>query len=102
MAEMTTTGHTDNLGPMPIGIGQSSHRAGNLLVEAGPAAARMELGVRNVKRGSTPPADVRAFIKEVVVLAGVGRFGAFVNDHPLFLRCQFVHSSPSSSFRSSS
>ena len=47
-------------------------------VEGGPAAARVVLRLRREQLGSAPRAVVGAWVERVVVLAGEGRFGAFL------------------------
>src|SRR3989304_7323166 len=64
MSQMGTAPCTLNLCPNAIRIGQSLHRSGNLVVEAGPPAFCLKLAFRTVKRGTTPFATVASAFPE--------------------------------------
>src|SRR6476661_4292835 len=67
------------------------YRSRDLLVEGGPAAARVELRVGGVQRRVALPAEIGALDVEVVVFAGERKLGAFVEDDPRLFRIKFVH-----------
>src|SRR5690606_40680545 len=71
-------------------VRQASHRAGDLVVECGPAAAGVELVLGAVQGRVAAPADVGAGLEEVVVLAGEGRLRALELDDVALLRRQLV------------
>src|SRR5688572_17291812 len=93
VAEVPATGGAFDLDTTAIGVRQPPHGTGDLLIERWPAAARVELCIRDVERRVAPSADVGALDKEVVVLAGEWPLGAFVHDHPSLGRSELVHGS---------
>src|SRR5438876_4032988 len=91
VAEMPAADAALDLDPLPVWIAQPLHRPRDLLIERRPPAARVELRRRDVERRVAPPAHVRAFLEEVVVLPAEGSFRSLVDDDPLFRRCELVH-----------
>src|SRR5262245_50371286 len=84
--QVPAAGRAQDLDAVAVGVGLVPHRSRDLLVKAGPAAARVELAVGGVQWGVAAPADVGAFLKGVLVFAGEGPLGALVDDDALFSR----------------
>ena len=91
MAQMSSAFRADDLGPASVGVGNAPDRSLDLVIETGPAAARIELVRRAVKRLAALPAAVDARLVVVVILAGEGPLGALVDDHPFFFLCKRFH-----------
>ena len=60
VAQVAAAVGADDLGPAAIGVGDAPDAALDLVVEARPAAAAVELVLRAVERGVALPADVGA------------------------------------------
>lgn len=74
-----------------VGIGGAAHGPGDLVVEARPAASRVELVGRAVERRAALAADVGARLAVVVELSGEGGFGSLLFDDPFLFGCQRFH-----------
>jgi hypothetical protein len=89
--QVAAAGRTLDLDPLTVRVRKPLHRAGDLLVEARPATARVELGVRDIERCVTAAAHVRALLEEVVVLTAERGLRALVNDDPRFCWRERIH-----------
>jgi hypothetical protein len=85
VSQMSATPSALDLGSRTIGVGEPANAARDLLVKAWPTTARIELGVRPVKRGPASPALIRSSRGGVLVLTGERRLGSLAHDHALFL-----------------
>ena len=88
MSQVPAAGRAGDLGPPPVRVAGADHRPGDLLVEAGPATARVEFGCGGVKRRSTLPAEICAFRKSIFIFPGERHLGALMEDHALFFGCE--------------
>jgi len=88
VTEVPTASCTLDLDPLSIRVRYPTDRSGDLLVEGGPAAVGIELGIRPVERCPAALAFVRAGNELALVLSRERSLGPLVEDH-LFLRpCQ--------------
>ena len=76
---------TNNFDSKTIGVRQTIDSALDLVVEAGPAAAGVELVTGAVERGVAALAEVGALGPVLLVFPGEGRLGALLEDDALFL-----------------
>src|SRR5206468_2411117 len=76
VAEVSTARGALDLDAVTIRIRYPVDGAFDLLIERRPAAARMELRIRDIQRRLAAPADVRTLDEEVVVRAREWAFGA--------------------------
>jgi hypothetical protein len=90
VTQVAAAGRAQNFDAAAIGVGLVADGAGELLVEAGPAAAGVELAVGAVEGGVAPAADIDAGLKEVVVFASEGPLGALMDDDALFSGGEWV------------
>src|SRR5690606_3238914 len=88
MAEMAAAVAADDLDTTAVGVGVTLHRAGDLVVKAGPATVAVELVGRLVQRGVALPADVSAGGLVVGVLADEGALRPLVEDDAGFVGSQ--------------
>ena len=72
------------------GVGLPPNRAGDLVVEARPAAVRLELRGRLVQFGVALPAGIDTFFEVVVEFAGEGTLRSLAEDDAGLFRRQFV------------
>ena len=79
-----------NFGAKAIRVEMTVDGAGDLVIEAGPAAMTVELVLGAVKRRVASPADERARFLPIGVLAGERPFCALADDDARFFRRQFV------------
>ena len=103
MAEVTAAILADDFRAAAIGVGVAGDGVGQFVVEARPAAAAVELVLRPIERSVATTTDIGALGCPVVVLAGEGAFGPFVDDHVGFfvvqrvvLRVLTIHRTPNS------
>lgn len=91
VAEMSATVSAGNFGPLHAvrAISGVAHGAGNRLIKARPAAARIVLGVRAEQNCTTVRAGVVAIVSDMQKLAGKRRFGGLVEQDG-FLLCAEV------------
>ena len=73
MAEVRVAGGAGDLGALPVRVLGALHGAGHLVVEARPAAMRIELVLRTVEGRLAAAADVgpRAFERDVLPVYGL-------------------------------
>lgn len=90
MAQMAAAVGAKDFHPVSAGICFTPYSAGNLVVETGPAAARMKLIVRLVKWCFAATTQVSAPLEVVVIFPRKGVLSAFVHDDVLFFRCEFI------------
>src|SRR4029077_17681533 len=90
MAQVSTAGGALDLDAMTIRVRYAIDGALDLLIERRPAAAGVELRIRDVEGRLTASADVRALDEEVVVLTGERALGALVHDHARLRRGELV------------
>ncbi len=84
--QVPAAGRAGDLGAPAVRVAGADHRAGDLLVEAGPAAAGVEFAGGSVERRAALPALVGALLECVLIFADEGHLGALVEDHALFFR----------------
>lgn len=84
MAQMPAAARTDNFGTPAIGIGHAFDRAGNFIVKARPATARIKFIFGTVELRLALPADIRARRKVLVEFAAAGVLGAFIQNDARF------------------
>lgn len=80
MTQMSAAGSALYFDAMAIWIRQPPDGAFDFLVERGPAAAGVELRIRNVEWRLALSADVRALDEEIVVFAGKWALSPLVHD----------------------
>lgn len=85
VAEVATAVVAEDFDAAAVGITNFFNRAGHFVVETGPTAAGAELVLAIVKRGIATAANEDTVDLEVVILAGEGHFGAFVDNDAGFL-----------------
>ncbi len=83
VAEVATAPVADDLGPLPVPVRDPADRSGDLLVEAGPSTARVELVVRPVELRPAAFAAVRPCGRVMLILARERRLGPFAHDDAL-------------------
>ncbi len=74
------------LGAVPVRVGRPAYGTREVLVETGPAAARVELCCRTEEGLSALPAHIGTGCKVLVVLVGVRRFRAAAQYDGSFFR----------------
>ena len=92
MAEMCAAICAHNFSAIAIGVRDAFYRAGDFVVERGPAAMSVEFVAAAIKGRSATFADVCARFFVIEVFAGEGGFGAFVNNYIFFFGSQFIGS----------
>ena len=90
MAQVGAAAGAGDLGAHAVGVGLPLDRPGDFLVEAWPAAARIELGRRTVKGGAAAFAYIGSLFMEIMIFSGKWPLGSFLDDHPFFLGRQFL------------
>lgn len=90
MTEVRAASDARDLRTGAVRVHRAPDGAGNLVIEAWPAAVRVEFVLRIVQRRFAAPADVGPLTLEGDVLPAVGHFGAFMDDNPLLFGSQGV------------
>lgn len=90
MPEVTVASGAPDLDPFSVPVREVTNRSLDLLVEARPPAARVELVRRTIERGAALLADVGPARGRVFVLARERRLGPAVPDHALFVTGEFA------------
>ena len=99
VAQVGAASGADDLGAQAVRVASTRDGAGDLLVEARPTAARVELVRRPVQRRAAALADVGSPLLEIMKAAAEGPLGPAADDDPLLLARQFlidVHFAPAS------
>ena len=78
MSQMCTAIIADNFGSHPISILNPFYRSFNFIIKTGPAAMRIELVVRFVKRRVTSFANICSLFFVLIILARKRLFSAFM------------------------
>ena len=86
VAEVASAVFAEDLDASSIGVDVAANGAFDLVVEAGPAAAGVELVFGAVELRVAAAAGVDAGIFRIDVLAGTGELGPFVDEDALFFR----------------
>ncbi len=84
VSEVAAAVGADDLGALPVRVGDTPYRPWDLVVEAGPAAERMEFVRRAIQRRIASFAGVAAGGVMQVVRPGEGPFRALVYDDAFF------------------
>src|SRR5262245_60464823 len=95
LAETVVTGvpaaiGADNLGAAAVGVCVALDRAGQLVVEAGPSAAAMELVFRPIERRVAAATNVRARVFLISVFTRERALGSLVQDDACFVGRELV------------
>ena len=90
VAEVAAAVHAGDLGPVPVRVRRTKDRAGDLVVEARPAAVGIELVLGTVQRrvAATAVIGPRRFVGDI--FAAPGHLGALVNDDAFLFTSQLV------------
>ena len=90
VAEMPATSRTDNLNTPAIGIRQSLHCSGYLVIKCGPATTGIEFVIRTIKLCIALTTDVDAGFVMFVVFPRSRIFCAFVQNYAGFCFGEFI------------
>lgn len=90
VAEVAAAGGTGNFSPSTICVDGAVYRTGKRVVEAGPAAAAVELALRSEKWGITAATYKSTLLVVVHIFTCIRRFRAFVDNNASFFRCEIV------------
>src|SRR5437773_1246873 len=87
---MSATIGADYFNAFTVGIGHTLYCPLYFIVEARPAAMRVELIIRTIKRCVATTADIDTVVMIFIIFSCVSSVSSLVENDPFFLRCQLV------------